>query len=123
MPTNPRSFSTDVYTKFILTIIALLLGVLAFRPALRPLPVRAQADSPRFYFEPGSTVIRKPGGDIQLPGKVVVDLENGDIWGFLTNNQDLPYPVDVLNDKPPVAPAIYLGRFDFAGMKHPNASR
>ena len=118
MPTNPRSFSTNVYTKFILTVIAMLLGVLAFRPALRPLPVRAQADSPRFYVEPGNTLVRKPGGELQVQGKMVIDLQNGDIWGFPTN-QDLPYPVDFINDKPPVSPAIYLGRFDFSSMQHP----
>jgi hypothetical protein len=111
-----RSFPVDFYTKVVLTAIALLLAGLAFRPVLAPVPVRAQADWPRFYIEPGSTLIRKPGGDLQLPGKMVVDLETGDIWGFPTN-QDFPYPVDYMNNKPAVSPAVYLGRYDFAGMK------
>jgi len=111
-----RSISVDLYTKIIWTIIALSLAMLAFRPALRPMPVQAQADSPRFYVEPGNTLIRKPGGELQVQGRMFVDLRNGDIWGFPTNT-DLPYPVDFINNTPPVSAAIYLGRFDLSSMK------
>ncbi len=110
--------SVDFYTKMVLTAIALLLAALLFRPVVAPSGVRAQSNSARFYVEPGSTLIRKPSGDLQLPGKVVIDLENGDIWGFPTN-QDFFYPVDYMNKTAPTAPAIYLGRYDFAGMKRP----
>jgi hypothetical protein len=100
------------YTKVILTVIALSLVALAFRP----IAVQAQADHPRFYVEPGNTLIRKPGGDVQVQGRVFIDLQNGDIWGFPTNT-DLPYPVDLINNNPPVSTSIYLGRFDLSGMK------
>jgi hypothetical protein len=100
------------YTKVILTVIALSLVALAFRP----IAVEAQADRPRFYVEPGNTLIRKPGGEVQVQGRIFIDLQSGDIWGFPTNT-DLPYPVDVINNSPPVSSAIYLGRFDLSSMK------
>jgi hypothetical protein len=109
--------STNLYTKVILTVIAMLLAVLAFRPALRPIPAQAQADSPRFYVEPGNIMIRKPGGESLGEGRMFIDLQNGDIWGFPTNN-DLPYPVEVINNIPPVATGVYLGRFDLSSTKH-----
>jgi hypothetical protein len=59
-----RPLSRDLYTKIILTVIAISLAVLAFRPAFRPSAVQAQADSPRLYVEPGNTLIRKPGGEL-----------------------------------------------------------
>jgi hypothetical protein len=111
-----RSLSADLYTKIILTAIAISLAVLAFRPALRPTTVQAQADSPRFYVEPGNTLIRKPGGELQVQGRMMIDLRNGDIWGFPTNT-DLPYPVDLVNNTVPVIGAIYLGRFDLSTLK------
>ena len=116
MPTTPRPLFADFYTKAILTVIAALLATLAFRPALRPIPVQAQADSPRYYVEPGNALIRKPGGDMQGAGRMFIDLRTGDIWGFPTTT-DLPYPVDYINSTPPVAKAIYLGKFDLSTMK------
>lgn len=104
---------SNLYTKVVLTVIALLLAVLA----LRPVPVHAQARTPRFYVEPGSTLIRKPGGDSQGQGRMMIDLDTGDIWGFPTDN-DLPYPVDFINSTPPVTKGIYLGKFDLSALKH-----
>jgi hypothetical protein len=118
MSFNTRQVVIDSYTKVILTVIALSLAVLALRPLLRPAPVQAQVDSPRFYVEPGNTLIRKPGGELQLQGRMFIDLKNGDVWGFPTNT-DLPYPVDFINNSPPVVSAVYLGRFDFSSMKPP----
>lgn len=113
-----RSLSADLYTKIILTAIAISLAVLAFRPAFWPAAVQAQTDSPRFYVEPGNTLIQKPGGELQLQGRMMIDLRNGDIWGFPTNT-DLPYPVDFINNTAPVIGAVYLGRFDLSSMKAP----
>jgi hypothetical protein len=47
---------------------------------------------------------------------MIIDLRNGDIWGFPTNT-DLPYPVDFVNNTVPVVGAIYLGRFDLSTIK------
>ena len=109
-----RSVS-DPYIKLILTLIALLLGVLAFRPVVRPDPVQAQADTSRFYLEPGTVAVRRPDGTQQSEGKMVVDTRSGDVWGFPTMLGS-PYPIDTTSSTPPVSAPIYLGRFDFSKM-------
>lgn len=51
----------------------------------------AQADEGRkFYVEPGTTMLRKPDGTAQVYGKVFVDMQTGDVWGFPTNT---PIPI------------------------------
>jgi len=102
---------TDLYTKALLTAAVLLLAAIAMRPA----PVRAQADRD-LHIEPGYTTLRKPDGSAQLRGKVVIDLQTGDVWGFPTL-MDLPYPVDVAKSEPPVSNPMYLGKFNFDAMK------
>jgi hypothetical protein len=49
---------------------------------------------------------------------VVIDRLTGDIYGFPTL-EEVPYPVDRGNTKPPVSEPMYLGRFDLAKMKPP----
>jgi hypothetical protein len=105
----------DGYVKFLLTVIALLLGVVAFRPLARPASVRAQSDFSYLYVEPGTTTLRRPDGTQQTEGKMVVDMRTRDIWGFPTMYAT-PYPVDIAHSQPPVSSPIYLGRFDFSKM-------
>ena len=109
----------DRFTKAVLSAIAILLGVIAFRPMIQPAPVRAQAQadgSYPFYIEPGYTTIRKPDGTAQMPGKVIIDMRNGDLWGFPTLTQ-APYPVDSAQTKPPKSHPMYLGKFMFDEAK------
>lgn len=106
----------DLYTKTVLTAIALLLAVLAMRPA----PVHAQIESqPTFYVEPGTNPIRNLNGGIPGDGKVVINMSTGDVWGFPTHGAGAPYPIEALplNGRAPVSKPIYLGKFDFAAMK------
>jgi hypothetical protein len=104
----------DHFTKAMLLIIAVLLAVLVFRPIVQPPPVRAQAEEGYpFYVEPGYTMIRKPDGTAQIYGKMVIDMRNGDIWGFPTLSQG-PYPVDTAQTKPPKSYPMYLGKFMFS---------
>jgi hypothetical protein len=112
----------DRYLKTLLTLIALLLAVMAVRPASDPPPVHAQTDYSHLFVEPGTTVLRAPDGRLQTQGKVVIDMRNGDIWGFPTDTS-APYPVYVPSPNPPVSRAIYLGRFDFSSMKRPAEGR
>ncbi len=63
-------------------------------------------DSYPFYVEPGYTTIRKPDGTAQMYGKVVIDMRNGDIWGFPTLTQS-PYPIDSAQTKPPKSHPLY----------------
>ncbi|MFZ0314694.1 MAG: hypothetical protein WAL85_18450 [Candidatus Korobacteraceae bacterium] len=104
----------DRFAKATLVVIAVLLGMLLLRPIVQPAPVRAQAaESYPFYIEPGYTTIRKPDGTAQMYGKVVIDMRNGDIWGFPTLTQG-PYPVDAAQTKPPKSSPMYLGKFMFS---------
>jgi hypothetical protein len=106
---------TDRYTRIILTVIAALLAVIALRPVVRPTTAAAQSNYPFFYVEPRTTTLRNPDGSQQLQGKVVIDLRNGDVWGFPTLSA-APYPVDPGKSKPPVSSPMYLGKFDFSKM-------
>jgi len=103
----------DGTIKILLLIIALFLGVVALRPFFTASPVHAQGpDVYPFFIEPGYVTLRDPDGSRQVMGKMVVDMTNGDIWGFPTLNSS-PYPVDSTTTTPPVSRPMYLGRFDF----------
>ncbi len=107
----------DRFIKAMLLVIAVLLGLLVLRPFAQPEPVRAQADEAYpFFVEPGYTMLRKPDGTMQVYGKIVIDMRDGDIWGFPTLNQS-PYPIDVAQTKPPKSSPIYLGKFMFNEAK------
>ena len=58
-----------------------------------------------FYIEPGTHMLRAPGGSLQVLGKVVVDMKTGDVWGFPTLSAD-PYPIDITKPEPPQSPSI-----------------
>jgi hypothetical protein len=104
------------YTKAMLTVIALLLAVLVMRPA----PVHADTDSPVYFVEPGTSPIRNLNGGVPGDGKIVINMSTGEVWGFPTHAAGAPYPIDSLNlnDRPPVSRPVYLGKFDFAAMRH-----
>jgi len=69
----------------------------------------------RLYIEPGINILRVPDKEIQTQGKVVVDLANGNVWGFPTAT-DTPYLVDPLRPKPLLSSPIFLGKFDISAM-------
>src|SRR3954466_14968278 len=100
---------TAIYTNVVLTLIALFLGVIALRPVTHPAPVLAQSDFSFLYVEPRTTLLRKPDGSQQVEGKVVIDMRNGDIWGFPTLSST-PYPVDTFNQVPPGRTAYVSGQ-------------
>jgi hypothetical protein len=105
---------SDPVIKIALIVIAVSLAVLAFRPLLIPTPVRAESpelDSYKLFVEPGTTTVKAPDGSSQFLGKVMIDMRNGNIWGFPTFSS-VPYPIDSTKSTPPVSHPIYLGRFD-----------
>jgi hypothetical protein len=104
------------YLKFLFTFIALMLALLVIHQYQTPPLVHAQNAESNLYIEPGYLTLRSPDGLTQVQGKMVVNLNNGEVWGFptLTNG---PYPVDLANSKPPVSQPMYLGQFDFSAMK------
>ena len=117
MQISRRNFPClDFYSKCILTLIAFLLAILAVRPLTHPQVAQAQSDYSYIYVEPGTTTLRNPDGSQQLQGKMVVDLRNGNIWGFPTESS-LPYPTtNVMRAEPPVSTPMYLGKFDLSKM-------
>ena len=108
---------SDLYTKCVLTIIAVFLGILALRPLVRPARASAQSsDYPYLFVEPRTTTLRKPDGTTQVEGKVFIDMRNGNVWGFPTLST-APYPVDTTKPEPPVSSPMYLGKFDFSKLR------
>ena len=109
---------SDLYTKAVLTAIALLLATLALRPTFHAVPVvRADSDTPNFYIDPAVVTIRKTDGSSLGDGRLVIDRRTGDAWGFPTLQLGAPYPINVRDSTPPTSKPIYLGRFDFSAMK------
>lgn len=103
----------DWFVKLLLVVIAILLAVVAFRPLVRPTPVLAQNGSPYpFHIEQGTVSLRKPDGTTTW-GKVVVDMRNGDVWGFPMKAQNTPYPAYGPGDSSKVSHPMYLGRMAF----------
>jgi hypothetical protein len=103
----------DWFVKCLLIVIALLLGVVAFRPVAHPTPVLAQGESScPFHIEQAAVSLKKPDGTVTW-GKVVVDMRNGDVWGFPVKAQNTPYPVYGPGDTSKVSHPIYLGRMAF----------
>jgi len=100
----------DWTSKFLLLAIAIFLGVLAFRPVVKPEPVFAQ-DSSGYPFQimQGVVTLRKSDGT-QTWGKVAVDMRTGDVWGFPMPSQNTPYPVYGPSDTPKVSHPMYLGK-------------
>ena len=83
-----------------------------------PPAVHAQTSTHPIYIEPGVTMLRAPNGSRQVLGKVVIDLQNGNVWGFPTTVQQ-PFPVDPTQQKPPTSTPFRLGRFDLSAMDQP----
>jgi len=100
-------------TKVFLGIIAASLVVIAARPYIAPTAVHAEAAAPdNFWFEPGIYMLRQQNGG-QVLGKVGVDLNSGNVYGFPTGTND-PYPASPMDAKPQVSHPIPLGRFALA---------
>lgn len=106
----------DNFVKIALSLIAVFLGLIALRPFFDPPASHAQASCSDFYIEPGVHSLRAPDGSRELPGKVVVDLRTGVIWGFPTG-VNAPYPIVNTQTKPPVSRPFELATFDFSPIR------
>jgi hypothetical protein len=106
----------DWGVKSLLLVIAVSLSAIALRPYLAPPVVKAQSgDAHEVYVEPGTVMLRAPDGSRQVLGKVVVDLRNGNVWGFPTMTQD-PYPSSGAQTTPQTSHPFLLGKFALADM-------
>jgi hypothetical protein len=108
---------SDNLTRTLLAILIALLGANLIRSLAYPAPAHAQAAvaGNAIYVEPGVRMLRAPDGSKQLLGKVFIDLNNGNVWGYPTYT-DQPYPVDAMSTKPPTSRPFLLGRFDLSAM-------
>jgi hypothetical protein len=106
----------DWQVKFLLLVIAVSLGMIAFRPYIAPPAVSAQAGPVHpLYFEPGVFMLRAPDGSQQVYGKVAIDMRSGKIWGFPTLTQD-PYPSNPTSSTPQTSHPFLLGKFALADV-------
>jgi hypothetical protein len=105
----------DPFAKLLLLVIAVSLSAIAWRSYLTPAVVQAQSGGTFLYIEPGVTMLRAPDGSQQVAGKVVVDMRNGNVWGFPTLS-DAPYPVSGATNVPPTSRPFLLGKFAFADV-------
>jgi hypothetical protein len=92
------------------------LALLAIREFRAPETASAQMPTRSYYIEPGTVEIPIAGGGNAL-GKIVVNLDTGETYGFPVFGPKLPYPgYQVSEWAPLVSKPVYLGRFDFANM-------
>ena len=103
----------DVYTKAVLTVIAILLAVCAIR--LPVATVRADDFEPALQFDPDVKQIDVPGGSASLSGRVAIDTRTGYVYGFPTNG--VAYPRNLQNSSLAVSKPIVLGRFDLSTLR------
>lgn len=107
------------FDRIVLVLATMFLGLIALRPLFVPEVAKAQTQSPaaQMYIEPGVHFIHAPDNSLNLLGKIVVDVNTGNIWGFPTY-ADSVYPVNTELGKvtPPISTPIFLGRYDFSAM-------
>jgi hypothetical protein len=106
----------DWFVRTALGLVAVSLAWIAFGPLAHPPRVHAQTASTAYYIEPGTVLLRKPDGTRQVAGKVFIDLNTGNVWGFPTGG-DVPYPFDNTQSTPPVSQPMLLGRYDLGAMR------
>jgi hypothetical protein len=108
----------DRFVKSLLLLIVLLLGAIAVRPYLAPPAVSAQSgESGWFFVEPGVTMLHAPDGSRQVLGKVVIDMRNGNVWGFPTLSRE-PYPTAGPISSAPTSHPFLLGKFALSDMEN-----
>jgi hypothetical protein len=106
----------DWFMKFLLLVIAVAASAIALRPYVAPAPVKAQgSEGYPVFVEPGAVMLRAPDGSRQVLGKMVVDLRNGNVWGFPTLSAD-PYPSSPTSSSPVTSHPFLLGKFALYDM-------
>ena len=102
----------DLYTKALLTVLAVLLAVCAVR---LPLPVvSAENQEPNLQFDPEVRQLDVPDGSASLAGRVAIDTRSGYVYGFPTNG--VAYPRNRQNSELAVSRPILLGRFEIRNL-------
>jgi hypothetical protein len=106
----------DRMQTYLLLLIAVFLAAIAVRPYVALPAVQAQSsEAYPFYVEPGTYMLRAPDGSQQVLGKVVIDMRNGNIWGFPTLIRE-PYPATGTQTTPQTSHPFLLGKFALSDM-------
>jgi hypothetical protein len=105
-----ETMKVELSLKILLFVIAISLSAIALHPYIVPPVVSAQSGVNGIYVEPGVYMLRAPDGSQQVLGKVVVDLHNGNVWGFPTLQQD-PYPAAGAKTSLPTSHPFLLGKY------------
>jgi hypothetical protein len=107
----------DRCVKYLLGAIAISLAAIALHPYVAPPAAMAQsAEGHWFFVEPGVTMLHAPGGSQQVLGKVIIDMRNGNVWGFPTLARE-PYPAAGPSSSPPTSHGFLLGKFALSEME------
>ena len=106
----------DRSVKCLLLVIAVCLCAIALHLYRTPPAVLAQSEGCSFFVEPGTSMLRAPDGSRQVIGKVVIDMRNGNVWGFPTLAHE-PYPAAGPASTPPTSHPFLLGKFALTDME------
>jgi hypothetical protein len=107
----------DRRVTFLLLVIAVALSAIALHLYIAPPAVMAQGEASPFFVEPGVTMLRLPDGRGQVLGKVVIDMHNGNVWGFPTLAHE-PYPAVSPSSNTPTSHPFLLGKFALSDMEN-----
>lgn len=106
----------------LLAVTALsLLAIREVANLISPTPGLAQSNNnSRFYVEPGTVDIPLAEGGNAL-GKIFIDLETGDTYGFPVFGPKLPYPGKQVSENRPLSVnPVYLGKFNLSNLRRPS---
>jgi len=104
----------NLYTRVVLTLTVILGGLLVLRPAaVAPVSAHAQSEMRNIYVEPGTIIIRSADGS-SLEGKMMIDLNTGDVWGYPMTTLGA---VDPPSGSGEVSKPVFLGRFDLSSIR------
>lgn len=100
----------DGLVKFLLLVIAIFLGVIALRPYVAPRIVEAQSGGAHpIYVEPGAVELYAQNGR-NVMGRIVIDLRNGNVWGFPEFLETSPQEF-AMSPHVPTSHPVLLGKY------------
>jgi hypothetical protein len=106
----------DRFVKLLLLVIVIFLGIIALRPYVAPPAVDAQSTAAHtLYIEPGPAILYTPDGTHNVEGKMVIDLRNGNVWGFPQFWTD-PHPIGASSTALPISHPFLMGKLALADM-------
>ena len=100
----------DLYSKIVLSVIAVFLGMLAVRPFTASQTVQAESRIPYTVLQFDQRLSQIESSRGSMMGRIAIDLRTGNIYGFPTDA--LGYPRNPVKSDLAVSDPILLGRFN-----------